>query len=466
MKGILILIISILSFNVFASTLTQTVTAPIHYAADIFGSSEVTVINNVDVILVVGDVGATIDPDNAASITFTLANAKFGSIVSLNDLTIDGDGSAIMSHVSGGAIGDNAVTFSVVVQNQLEEGDRLTFSVGDLTAVTALVNIEETVTITTTIVVDTISGTESWPTNIILDDVDQDEIATTALGLDLPEFQTQGENGDVDLDDRTVLIAGTLIDHDNDINTDDVAALLLGGLIAPVHSPFPPVNALLVDFNYISGPANGVWDVVITGTFNAGDIVCIGVPCDETLTIVNTGVATGSIALSKTETSFYYIPGGDSDLTPTDFLLTGNVNFDEDTYVVLYGAQYAASSIGYAGIDSDGWSLGIPSSKSADMTFIRVTNETDSDVLIFGQGYGQDGADLGFVELVTLAGRETGILTSADLETAFGTWEGRARIDFQSTGNISVQTMIRSGGILNNMTGSAGMGHDGEQIIR
>lgn len=115
----------------------------------------------------------------------------------------------------------------------------------------------------------------------------------------------------------------------------------------------------------------------------------------------------------------------------------------------------------YFGLTQDGWTLAVPPSTSSDIANIRMTNETALSNTVFAQGYAQDGTNLGFLEVATLVANETRVFKSTDLETVFGTWTGRARFDFSTSRNVSVQTMIRSGGILNNMNGSSGMDSNG-----
>lgn len=456
MKITLAFICALLSCAAFADTLqlSQSGAVPT-YAADLFGSTKVTIALDQTVVLAVPP-GTGIDPNNVADVTFTLTNAQFGAMRSLSNLAFVGFGAVSMSHHTGGGVGESSVTYRVTVTEKLQGASRLVFTPGNLMGLIGLATPGNEVKLYAT-VAPYAATTNPWPSAVVTEPPTKDssvKLASSGIGLIIPDSAVHPVHT-VALDARTALIEAHGVDHDKDAATPDIQSLSLGALYATPQAVLDIDGS--TDFGF-TGSARGVWNVAVTGTFNSGDMLCVGLGegrCDASLSILG-GHAVGTIPLQEDSIYFYYVPSGDANLVPAEFVLTGTVDYALATNVVLYAPVIIVASLSFEGVDADGWSSAIPKSSSADMTFIRVTNETPEEVTLFGQGYGQDGEDLGFAEICTLTPHETRVIGSEELEGVFGKWSGRARVDFMSSGDISVQTMIRSGGILNNMTGSTG----------
>lgn len=470
MKITIIVIATCLSCAAFADatlTLQQPNDPTPIYAAELFGSPEVRIELEKGVRLVIGPVNPVdpvhIDKGGIAHLTFTLTNGTFGSPVSVQDLKYftEGEGRVSMSKVSGGGVNESSVTYAISVSTAIVTASHFSFNIGELAGLS-----EPGVDITAAIQLITATK-KTWPREMTGNDT-VPLIAIAPGYVPLTE-QIRGREGLIALDDRTVIM-GAPEPRGMEPYTG-IRALRLGSLRAQTTNP-PALDTTGAEFNE-DGAGKGVFEVVVTGKFNAGDKVCVAFPepgddqnCEQELTVQD-NQATGAVPIVDWPGAYlWYIPVGGGELVPTTFTVNATMHFDLATNISLYNTPPTVGTLKYDGLDRDGWAAAVPPSRSSDMAFIRLTNETNEEVTFFGHGYGQDGEDLGFVEICVLIPRETRVIKSEELEDLFGKWNGRARFDFSATGNISVQTLIRSGGILNNMTGSTGMHTEDAQIVR
>jgi len=207
--------------------------------------------------------------------------------------------------------------------------------------------------------------------------------------------------------------------------------------------------------------------IVVTGDFNSFSAVSIDLDsATEGLTTDLVGAISVVDGLSATfDTTM-------KDIRPIDqillFVTADGVNqipVGDYTAEVTYTPDTANSipvvesldlkSTSYSGLVMAGFAQAVPNSSQSDLANIRVQNLTNNDVNLFMDGYGQDGQALGYVEFGTLPANATEVFNASELENLLGEWSGRAFIQFYSddVNNISVQTMVRTNGMLNNMGG-------------
>ncbi|MBV1905323.1 MAG: hypothetical protein KUG75_04545 [Pseudomonadales bacterium] len=455
-----------LTMSTSAATIAQTAVGPDLFAQELFGAGSDAVVLTSGATVVLTTAATNLDAGEIADITYTLSNGAFGATVALGDIVLSA-GAATITKTAGGAAGDTSVTFRVEVTTAVAAASTLTLTVTSLTSASGLADTTTptTVTVATTIAQVATSGGGAFPTSITQT---SGTLATSASELTLTTGA--GVAATIDVDNRSDLNAGvTAIDHDADGGTTPARDGVTVGTstIALVGAAQEADGSA---FSFADAGAGNL-DMTVTGNFNSGDVVCIdidaGADCDagEIFTISGSTASLSVPLAALGADTVYYVANGTSTLAPTTFTYTQTTNFDDATGLNDTGTT-SAGVTSFSGLTADGWSLAVPKSTSADIANIRVTNETSSEVSVFAQGWSQDGTSLGFQEISTLAANETQVLNAATLEGLFGTWSGRARFDFSTSGNVSVQTFIRSGGILNNMNGSAGISNNGNSDVR
>ncbi len=451
-----------------AATVTQTATNET-FAQELFGTgSDATVLTtNVGTpATVILTVGGAVDAGETADFTITLDGAQFGAAVALTDMVFvaSATGDVTITKQSGGAAGDNTVTFRVQVDSALAATDTITLNLVALKAASSLsdVTTPEVVNATASIVQVSTSGVNTFPTSVTIA-ADADKLVVdSADEVDL--VVNDGSDVEVDVDNRSDITTNAVaIDHDADAGTADLDGILVGDVEVALNAA--GVQSDGTAFSVAAGEdGEGTLELSVSGTFNSGDIVFLDLNGDDVVDAGETFTISGATATLSVDLddvdgagalNVYYVANGTDTLVPTTYTLTASTAYANSTMLTETETGSATSS--YSGLTLDGYAMAIPGSASADIANVRVTNETSGDVSLFAQGYAQDGTDLGFKELTTLSANQTVVLNAGDFEAAFGTWTGRARFEFSRSGDISVQTMIRSGGILNNMTGEAGV---------
>ena len=455
--------------------ITQSIGGKDSFATELFGSGSdaVTLTSGATVVLTRTAGGASrINVGEIADFTFTLGNATFGQAVALNDFQfadVSGAGTVTITKQSGGAVGDTAVVFRVEVKTgSVDNNDTLTLTIAKIKGASAMSVRTAKVTATTTIDGVATGGVNTFPaliTNAGTANLIASSTNTVTLTL------ADGTDATINVALRSDITTGAVaIDHDANAATAKRDGVLL------VNKTLTDLSSILdgngaeddggtFDFTDTTGDGGGDITITVTGTFNDGDLVCIdldgGLDCDaagEKFTIasgVATWTTTNALYSADLDRNVYYVANGTSTLKPTDFVIVKSIAYDASTMTGETAVTQTVSTA-YSGLLADGWSSAIPASTSSDIANIRVTNHTNASVTLFAQCYGQDGADLGFLELSAIAAYATTVLSATDLEAVFGTWSGRATCDFSRSGDITVQTMVRSGGILNNLTPGAG----------
>jgi hypothetical protein len=425
------------------AALTQTVSGEITYAAEIFGtgSDATTLVNGATVVLTTG---ADIATGEKAQVTYTLTGGTFGSAVDVSDFSsvFSASGAYTASVLSGGAIGDSAVTIEVTVTSDLAATDTFVLAVDNLQDASGLATAGEEVTVATTIALITTGGVNQFPSTVAT--VTDEAIADSATNLGWTV--TDGTNASIDINARATFAANQVVLTEGTDTVDSVE-------VADVTFDDSGTAVIADGTTAIAWGADDEITLSLSGKFNSGDRVILSgdttIDSGEEFTIAGDTATKTIDAADLTNVEVYYIPNGTDTLSPATFTLTATSAFDDATYVVQTSSAGATTS--YSGLTENGYALAVPPSSSSDIANIRVLNETAADNIVFAQAYAADGTDLGFEELGTISANATQRWTATDLEGVFGTWTGRARFEFSTSGDASVQTLIRSGGILNNI---------------
>jgi hypothetical protein len=453
--------------NAVFSLSTTTVT----YASEIFGTgSDATQLQGSGTATLTVTSGQ-VDDGAEGTLKFTLTNATFGNSLLPSDLAFvdaGAQGDTIKITIqSGGQAGDGWVTFLIVTQADgngdsavIETTDTLALTIPNLQGASALADSTKTVTIAASFTPTASSGTNDFTNGATA--VVSNIIAASADDLTLTNGN--GTNDTININSRTDLVTGLgTIDHDNNGGTAARDGLVVG--VVTITQAGVPVDETHAVITLVAADKVGV---TVTGNFRTNDIVFLDLNANS---VVNTGEALTMNSATQFSGSFsgaalpaaanvIYVPNKTTDLAPGSFSTTLKFTYDptaHPTYRVPSKAQAAATTITYSGLFQDGWTSAVPASTQSDIANIRVTNETAGTVDVFSQCYGQDGTNLGFYEIITdMPGYSTSVLSAADLEAKHGMWTGRARCDFSVSGNVSVQTLIRTGGVLNNMSALTG----------
>jgi hypothetical protein len=341
----------------------------------------------------------------------------------------------------------------------------LTFTVPSLKSASALAVTTALVNATTTIEQVSTSGVNTFPTTITGATAANILVAGSADEITLAV--TAGTAATIDVDARADVTTGAVAITSGTATLDGI---LVGKASVAIDANAGNIQASDgANYNVTTGN-DGEGDVTITvAGVGATDLVFADLDDDQTIDTgesLTTTSGTASLAVD-TQTflaaaaaagggvvDVYVVVDGTTIQIPANYVVTATSSFDSGTGLVETATVTTSTS--YSGLNADGWSFAIPGSSNADIANIRVTNETANANTLFAQCYQQDGTSMGFEEVATLVANETKVLKATDLEAIFGTWSGRARCDFSRSGNISVQTMVRSGGILNNLNGSSG----------
>jgi len=457
------------TINTMAATLSQTIVGPVVYAQELFGpgSDAVVLVNGAAVTLTTA--GTVVDTGEISDFTFALTGGVLGAAVNLiTDIVLtSGAGEISVTIRTGGAEGDSSVTFRIEVITDLAIGDTIAFNIPTVTGAAGLADIvtPTVVSVGSSVTTFATGGVGTFPTTItqtgtvIASAVDEHNLSVVSAG-----------DHTLDVDNRSDVNSATdAVDHDDD---GGAVTATRDGVIVGIVSTFLNGVAMQRDgmpLNYAEDAA-GTLEIAVTGPFNAGATVCADLNGDlacnagEVCPIVGMTATCSMLLFARLPFPVYWIPDGLTELAPAAYSMTAATAFTLSTNLNDTGMSSASTT--FAGLFPDGWSMVVPKSASADESNIRLTNETGAAVAVFATGTGQDGAPLGTMEVLTLAPMETRVLSAAEFEAIFGTWTGRARFDFLVSGNVSVQSFIRSNGVLNNMTGSSGTSNAGAQELR
>ena len=156
-----------------------------------------------------------------------------------------------------------------------------------------------------------------------------------------------------------------------------------------------------------------------------------------------------------------YVPGGVDVLKPGTFMAGAAYLFNDRRNANAPIPSMSQGEIKYAGVEVEGYAYGIVKGDGMDTSYVRVTCEDTMDCLIFGDCTGADGTEY-FSAAPPVSAGETVAWSSDDIAAVLGGgWtKGRGRCDLHSTGQLSVQHMIRSHDLLINSSTVVGRGLD------
>ncbi len=444
-KNLLASAVAVAAFASFGANaaLTQTATK-VKYATELFGSGSSAVElkgTSTAIVTTNADVDASV-----GEFTFTLTNGTFGDTVILGDLVFAdngaGAGTATTKLLSGGAIGDSAVTFEVTAGaggGKWTSTDALTLTVNNIKGANSLSDDTKKVEIVTTIKV-TASGTTTFPGTITVTSKDLAESGAGLTTFKVDDGAVTGSNNEIDIDKRETLKNGYAVLAD--------AGVVLAG--AGVNDN---------EGNTFAFNAKDKLNFKVVGAYNAGDKVCLA--ADATKLCAAAGdtafaIAGGTASLTEAADpatsngkSVVYVPAGTLALAPATFNTTLDVTWNTATNVAKSDTATLATT--FSGINTGAKAMVVTPKGSADETYIRVTNESGAETTVFAQMYAQDGTDLGFKELAKIAAKATTVYSSADLEAVFGAWTGRSNLTFSTsaaTANVKVVSLIRASNVL------------------
>ena len=166
---------------------------------------------------------------------------------------------------------------------------------------------------------------------------------------------------------------------------------------------------------------------------------------DNELLDVADGKASGTFR--ATPATVYYVPGGEEDLKAGMLTATFNVEFDM-TSSVNPGEEKESGMLVYDGVAMEARAYAIPNSaRMDDVGNVRIRCEAGTPCTVFLSCDGQDGTNY-FGEVGEIDGGATMVLQSqaiADMIGADDGWMGRLSCDVLSSGDATVQVLVRSG---------------------
>lgn len=443
------------SSSAFAATEVQNA-AELTFATELFGTSDVVLSGaGVDVVTNVTD---AVSSGAVAEFTYTLTDGTFGANPTLTFTNGAGTGAAGISLASGGQ-GESTVTFTVVVTEVFDGDEVFTLNVPSLAEPTALGTTGGTVAavlsvensnIVATGFEETITAAGAPANTVATNSV----IATSTAGVSFTATGIDPMTG-VDVDDQTqfdgdvlvqdmfsnVIVADTLA-----LGTDGATDLALG--------------------------ANDEVTITITGNFATDSQVCLvadaAVDCTaeigESTVTANSATITiaGDAAVAAADDAdIIYLVDGEATVPTADFGISASVTFNASSYEspVTYSSD-AASTLSLAGLNAQAERINIITKPGAvDETFIRVTNTTDTESVVYITLTTQDGATTVTGQLDSIAANATAVYTSADIATAVGveTWSGRGNavlLTSAPAADIVVVPLVRTSGVLTNQASS------------
>ena len=496
-------------------TLVQNNTPTMNVASEYFGSAEgqlVTLVadpsatgRHVGIELrILGASGSSaLAERNKADVTFTLEGASFGSPVTSNNLKyyVSGVENGAISRAikSGGSRGDRTVTFDLTVETAIADVEAsdprkiLWFLPPPLQVTPVVLNpnalptaqvrgvtIKASITPTRSVAnpfpagitpdsgyTDPVSGLPSLGDSPIAGQSDDSIVIrlTPALTASLgPAGSTANNRAVVDIGDRKVISEGV------EVTMAGAAARKVQGLrvgtlsIVLASGAAIPRTLRTAELAVVSGNLDtslgGTADVVVSGPFQAGDSVVLGVNQGaegaKQFRVDQSGDrATLSVPIEGlAATPVIYVPGGTADLTPSRFNAALSLDFN------LNGAAdgpvgTSLGELNYQNIAVKAYAYGISRAGDAEITsFLRTTCASVTPPAtvcsVFINCAGEDGARY-FGELTAnapLRNGATGVYTSGDIASALGGgWSaGGGRCDLLSNGDLEVQHMIRTSG--------------------
>ena len=183
---------------------------------------------------------------------------------------------------------------------------------------------------------------------------------------------------------------------------------------------------------------------------NDDDVVFYDLDADKKMTDnelldVADGAASGTFRAEPA--TVYYVPGGEDDLKAGMLTATFNVAFDQ-TSSVNPGAEKGSGMLIYDGVSAEARAYAIPNpARIDDVGNVRIRCEAGTPCTVFLSCDGQDGTDY-FGEVGEIDGGATMVLQSQAIADTIGAddgWMGRLSCEVLSSGDATVQVLVRSG---------------------
>jgi hypothetical protein len=444
---------AMVSANTYAD-LTLQPTTQIAFATELFGTSNV-ILGGGGVALVY-QTDAAIADDASATFTFTLDNGTFGANPALT-----ANGGTMIPTLTAGGQGSSTATFTVANSGAFSAGagNNITLTVpsiagpdlsGNQSAASVSLVVSNTNVVAdayTTVVTQTaankkiaigspaISSTVSSTTLSGIEVSDQVYFSTAsgsstsavkiAGGFDI-DTSYSGTSGSTDAKDS----GGST---DFALDSDDTITFSLSGALAE--------NA----------------EICIVPATEKN--------CDNEIGTSTVTTSGASIVLSEDDVNstissndIIYVVDGESNIPLTDFSYALTAQFDSALLGSLNASLNSGSldSMGLYGLtNSDNVNI-ITRPGAADVTYVRVTNPGSEEATVYVQLTAQDGSDLGFAAMPSIAAGATTVYTSDDFAAASGseTWSGRARATLSSDQSLITVPLIRTNDVLTNQSHS------------
>ena len=473
-----------LAFGASAAHWELSTNGDVTYASEIFGADAATLEltlgtddattsdfdenegTYVDLALLVPD--GTVNADSEITVTVTLNGATFGNTVQINDFKTQG---ANLNIVNGskkdGRVGDRSVSVGFKAGENgtgnisgagpmaTDDANRPTIRLvlSSIEGATGLATPKSKVTASASVeLVGTAGANEvDFPIEVTppgvrddpgTSDVDESmkdgkpvfKLADNVIASSVQSYDygaTDGGMGPITLDDRTKIKGAQVA----------VATLTRTFTLAQVadnDDTFDGAGNVKVG---VSGDKIAV---------NDDDIVFYDLDADKKMTEnelldVDDGGASGTFR--STPATVYYVPGGEEDLKAGMLTATFNVVFDS-TSSVNPGEEEASGMLIYDGVSEEARAYAIPNpARIDDVGNVRIRCEAGKACTVFLSCDGQDGTDY-FGEVGEIEGGATMVLQSqgiADMLGADDGWMGRLSCDVLSSGDATVQVLVRSG---------------------
>ena len=204
----------------------------------------------------------------------------------------------------------------------------------------------------------------------------------------------------------------------------------------------------------ISPDLGGQVMLSVSGPFQEGDKVVFGSGSSARQIRSADGVASTAVDLEPGMTSIVYVPGGAAILKPSTFVAMAKYAFNNLNNNNALPIRPSTGTIGYAGIEVEGYAYGVVRGGGVESSIVRVTCEAPSGMCqVFGDCTDQDGMSY-FGGPVPVPAGATAVWNSDAIAGVLldGGWDsGRGRCDIFSTAPLAVQHMVRTGhGLINN----------------
>lgn len=217
----------------------------------------------------------------------------------------------------------------------------------------------------------------------------------------------------------------------------------------------------------VDGSLSGQIKLTVGGTFQSGDKLVVGSGPTALMGEIDAEGKVAEVSLQIERIGgmpIVYVPGGVDVLKPTTFSAAGAYLFnDSRNRHGPFGMSHG--ELKYFGIDVEGYAYGVVRGSGTDRSFVRVTCETATPCAIFADCTSQNGEGEYFEAAPPIPGGATMAWSSDDIGDLMGDHDwvgtpGRGRCDVYSNGELSVQHMVRSGGILVNSSAVVGRSLD------